>query len=146
MSNIKNKEAALLKDLAQVCLDSQEGYAKAAEAVRDQSLKSMFLVLSDKREKFAKEIQILQENIAEDATESGSISAKVHQGWINLKQLLPGIDDQSILAECERGDEHALSAYEDIEDTLVHPNARDIILKHRAHILGTLSEIRRFKD
>jgi len=54
-----------------------------------------------------------------DPETESSLTGYLHRGWINLKSLLTGKDDQSVLSEVERGEEFALKAYNDACEKLV---------------------------
>ena len=42
-----------------------------------------------------------------------TVAGAAHRGWINIKSVVTGKDDGSIIAEAERGEDSAKAAYED---------------------------------
>jgi uncharacterized protein (TIGR02284 family) len=47
-----------------------------------------------------------------DPEQTGSVAATLHRGWINLKSAMTGEDETAVLAECERGEDSAVSNYQ----------------------------------
>lgn len=102
-----------LNDLVETLKDGQHGYRLASEDVKDAELKSLFASYSLQRSNFAGELVNELIRLGEsDAEESSTVTSALHRGWINLKSALSGGSRNAVLNECERGDEHALTAYE----------------------------------
>ena len=92
--------------------DGQEGFRQAAEAVNDSELKSLFNQYSMQRSKFAGELQSEVIQLGESNPESTSSTAgAMHRAWINMKSAITSQDDHAILAECERGEDSAVTEY-----------------------------------
>lgn len=43
----------------------------------------------------------------------------MHRGWVNLKSMVTGKDDEAVLNEVERGEDHALRAHREARERLV---------------------------
>ena len=101
-----------LNSLIETLKDGQEGFRQASEAVKESQLKSLFSELSLQRSKFAGELQnhVVQLGESEPETTSSTAGA-MHRAWINLKSAITSRDDHAILAECERGEDSAVSEY-----------------------------------
>ena len=102
-----------LNDLIETCKDGQNGFKTAAEGVERSDLKSPFYELGQERSQFAGELQSLVRELGGDPETTGSISASLHRGWINIKSVVTGQDDSAILNEAERGEDAAKKAYKD---------------------------------
>lgn len=98
-----------LNDLLQVLEDGKEGFHKAAEAVSDPNLRALFSGYSSQRAWMAAEL--LRSTSADREEKKPTVAGAVHRGWIDLKAALTSGDDQAILAECERGEDHAVEAF-----------------------------------
>lgn len=100
-----------LNELIQTCIDGQNGFDTAAKAIDDASLKSELAGYSAQRRDFAAELKALVARTGETPTDSGSVAAALHRGWINLKNAVATNDRRAILAECERGEDSAVAEY-----------------------------------
>ena len=108
----KDHAISVLNDLIQTCKDGQEGFQSASEGVKNKSLKSMFSRYSLQRAQFAGALQQEVNRLGGSPETSGSVSASLHRGWINIKSAVTGSDESTIIAECERGEDAARLAYE----------------------------------
>jgi len=110
---VNQQEAALLHDLLQLNLDSQNGYQTGADALRNKEYTARFQQYAQEREQNADELsQVLRTN-GHPISKAGTLSGLFHQGWLNLEALLAA-GDASILADCERVDGLILAAYQDV--------------------------------
>jgi uncharacterized protein (TIGR02284 family) len=101
-----------LNDLIQICTDGEKGFADAAEHVEDASLKLELTDYSLQRHDFAADLQSLVQASGEEASHSGDTTGALHRAWIDIKAKFAGNDKAAILAECERGEDAAVKAYE----------------------------------
>ncbi len=112
-SNDTNKKAlATLNNLIETCKDGETGFNTAAEGLTDAAVKSTFAKFSRERGQMARELQDEVKRLGGTPETSGSASAAVHRGWINIKSVVTGKDDKQIIAEAERGEDVAKAAYE----------------------------------
>jgi len=100
-----------LKDLQQTLADGAEGFTKAAETVSNPELKVLFEAFAAERREMADELAAFSSADPED--ETPSVAGALHRGWINLKSVLTSGDDHAILAECERGEDHAVAVFQE---------------------------------
>lgn len=113
MSTKTNDHAiSVLNDLIQTCKDGQEGFHTASEGVKSASLKSLFSQYSLQRAQFAGALQQEVNRLGGSPETSGSVSASLHRGWMNIKSAVTGSDESAIVAECERGEDAARDAYQ----------------------------------
>jgi uncharacterized protein (TIGR02284 family) len=104
--------ASTLNQLIQTCKDGESGFRAAAEGVDDPNLRHLFESYSQQRAEFAAELQLEVERLAETPAEHGHAAAALHRGWMNIKAVVTGKDEGAIIAECERGEDFAVQAYE----------------------------------
>ena len=100
-----------LNTLIETLKDGQNGFKSAAADVKDMRVKSVFTELAHDRTRLAGELQSEVSRLGGDPEKSGSASAAVHRGWINLKSALGG-GEKSILDEAERGEDVAVKSFE----------------------------------
>ena len=105
------KGISTLNDLIETCRDGENGFRTAAEGVKDPQVKKQFERFSRQRAEMARELQDEVRRVGGDPERSGSTSAALHRGWMNIKRLVTGNDDTAIIGEAERGEDIAKAAY-----------------------------------
>jgi uncharacterized protein (TIGR02284 family) len=108
-----DKVISTLNDLIETCRDGQNGFKEAADNVKSPDLKTFLDRTSMERAQFVGELQTQVRSLGGDPEKSGSTAAALHRAWIDIKGTFTGKDDQSILSECERGEDSAVEAYKD---------------------------------
>ena len=128
-----------LNTLIQTNLDGKAGYEEAAQNVADPVVTNAFEQYSDMRNRFARELSDILENMGATPSTDGSIMGAVHRGWINIKSIFAESGEQAMLEECVRGEDAAITDY---EETLRLELPNDM----RMTIENQLKEIRAVKD
>jgi uncharacterized protein (TIGR02284 family) len=106
--------ASTLNQLIQTCKDGENGFKVAAESVDDINLQHLLESYSQQRSEFAAELQSEVQGLHQDPAQAGHVAAALHRGWMNIKSLASGRDEAAIIAECERGEDVAVKAYEQV--------------------------------
>jgi uncharacterized protein (TIGR02284 family) len=107
------KTISTLNGLIETLKDGEQGFKTAAEAVQDPSLKTLFQQYSRQRSEMTRELQTEVRRLGGDPEKAGSMAGAAHRGWINIKSVVTGKDDPSIIAEAERGEDSAKKMYEE---------------------------------
>ena len=102
-----------LNGLIETCKDGEQGFQTAAESLTDPQTKSAFQAYARERRQMARELQDEVRRLGGDPDKSGSTAGALHRGWINIKSVVTGRDDGSIIAEAERGEDAAKKAYDE---------------------------------
>ena len=102
-----------LNDLIETCRDGQNGFETAADGVKNPELKELFNSYSRQRAGFVGALQDEVRRMGGEPEDSGTVAGALHHGWMNIKSVVTGGDDNSIITECERGEDSALTAYRD---------------------------------
>lgn len=114
-----NKEViSVLNDLIEFSKDGEKGFKTCAEDVKRTDLKSYFAQRSSDCAAAAAELQQHVRSLGGDPETSTSLSGDMHRGWVNLKAMVTGKDEEAILNEAERGEDHALKAYKEALEKL----------------------------
>ncbi|MBA1323587.1 ferritin-like domain-containing protein [Pseudomonas plecoglossicida] len=119
MSNPNKDVIDVLNDLIEYSKDGEKGFKASAEDVKNPELKAFFVKRAAGCATSAAELQSEVRRLGGDPETSTSVSGDLHRGWVNLKSLLTGKDDEAILNEVERGEDHALKAYKEAREKLV---------------------------
>jgi len=104
---------AVLNKLIETCKDGDEGFQTAAKCVTNSDLKTLFQSYAQQRALFASELQAEVLRLGGDPEKTGSLAGALHRGWTNIKSVVVGGDEASIIAECERGEDVARKNYEE---------------------------------
>ena len=137
-----------INDLIETLKDGQKGFREASEAVKDTQLKSLFSEFSLQRSKFAGELQNEAISLGEHNPENSSSTAgAMHRAWINLKSAITSQDDHAILAECERGEDSAVSEFKKaMEEEDLSAPIREMISRQYAEVKRAHDRIRELRD
>ncbi|PYR95000.1 MAG: aldehyde dehydrogenase [Acidobacteria bacterium] len=106
-----SKGISTLNDLIETCRDGEKGFRTAADGVKDPHVKALFERYVRQRAEMVRELQEQVRKLGGNPDQSGSVSASLHRGWMNIKSLVTGNDDGAIIAEAERGEDVAKAAY-----------------------------------
>ena len=137
----------LVKDLVETLRDGQEGFKQAAEGVKDAQLKSLFNQYSQQRQQFASELlsgAVRQGK--EDAETNSSTAGALHRAWIGLKAAVTNGDDHAILAECERGEDSAVSEYKKAMDDGLSGPLLQVVSHQYSQIKSAHDRIKNLRD
>ena len=71
----------------------------------------------------------------------------MHRAWINLKAAITSQDEHAILAECERGEDSAVSEYKKaMEEKDLSAPVRDTISRQYSEVKSAHDRIRELRD
>jgi uncharacterized protein (TIGR02284 family) len=131
-----------LNSLIETCRDGQEGFKTAAEGVNNPGLKELFYSYSQQRASFVGELQDEVRRLGGEPDTTGSVTASLHRGWMGLRAAVTGGDEAAVLAECERGEDAAMSNYRAAFSVDLPANVRQIVERQFAEIKKAHNHIR----
>lgn len=136
------KTIAALNSLIETCKDGEEGFRTAAEGVTDPQIKSLFGQYARQRGQMARELQDEVRGLGGDPEQSGSLSGSMHRGWINIKSVVVGKDDLKIVAEAERGEDVAKTAFAEALKVPLPPQVQALVQRLAAQVRETHDRVR----
>jgi uncharacterized protein (TIGR02284 family) len=131
-----------LNNLIATCRDGQHGFQTAAEGVTSGTLKELFYGYSRQRARFVGELQDEVRRFGGDPENSGSVAASLHRGWIDIKAAVTGRDDDAVVAECERGEDSAVSNYRAALVIDLPGNVRQLVERQFAEVKEAHDRVR----
>ncbi len=144
---MQNDQAvSVLNNLVETCKDGEQGFKEAAEGVKNPALKVKFLQYSRERAQMSSELQAEVRRLGGDPEKSGSMSASLHRGWLGIKSAVTGQDDHAILAEAERGEDVAKSAYEHALKETLPASAQTLVQQQAAKVRQAHDDVRDLRD
>lgn len=139
----------ILNDLIQINNDRITGYQKAIEElhVEDADLKSLFveMVRQSNRHKSAltQEVQVL----GEEPEQGTTLSGKIYRAWMDVKAVFTGHDRETVLNNCEFGEDAAQKAYQmALESEGLSANLNAIIRQQQADLKASHDQIRNLRN
>lgn len=137
---------SILNNLIETCKDGELGFKEAAEVLQAADTKAKFLEYSRQRADMARELQAEVRRLGGDPEKSGSVSASLHRGWIDIKSAVTGKDDHAIIAEAERGEDVAKAAYENALKETLDGGTRTIVQQQSTKVKQAHDHVRDLRD
>tara|TARA_R100000365_G_C2711568_1_gene46813 strand:- start:150 stop:620 length:471 start_codon:yes stop_codon:yes gene_type:complete len=135
-----------LQKLIRANIDSYNGFHESAEELKDERLATLFRSIGDERSAMAAELQQYVEFNGKEAEDDGSVAAKTHRIWINIRGKLNDGDATVILIEAERGEDHIKEAYEDVLKDTAGSAMNDVLNAQYAKVKAGHDKIRDLRD
>jgi uncharacterized protein (TIGR02284 family) len=135
-----------LNELIETSRDGEEGFRTCAEGVKNPQLKRFF---EDRAERCALGAALLEGKVIElggELQRGGSASGMLHRFWVNIRSSISGMDDEAVLAECERGEDVAKGAYEEALRRDLPPQVRVMIAKQYREVRANHDLIREMRN
>ncbi|MEJ7711423.1 MAG: PA2169 family four-helix-bundle protein [Pyrinomonadaceae bacterium] len=131
-----------LNNLIETLKDGENGFRTAADGVTSAQVKTLFHTFSQQRAQFAAELQSEVRRLGGDPEKTGSVAATLHRGWINIKSTVTGSNENAVLAECERGEDSAISNYQDALKETLPADVKAIVEKQYTQVKEAHDRIR----
>jgi uncharacterized protein (TIGR02284 family) len=137
----------VLNDLIETSKDGEYGFKTCAERATDPSLKQIFMRRSADCARGARELQSLVAQCGGKAEDSGgSAAGAMHRGWVSVRDAMSGSSDQSILDECERGEDAALARYRKALKQELPPAVRQVVERQMAGVQANHDQVKALRD
>ena len=141
-----DKAISVLNNLIETCKDGELGFKTAAEGLKNPTTKAKFAEYSRQRAEMARELQAEVRRLGGDPEKSSSMSGSLHRGWIDIKSAITGKDDHAIVAEAERGEDVAKSAYESALKETLPASAQTLVQQQAAKVRIAHDHVRDLRD
>jgi len=123
----QEKVVSTLNDLIETCRDGEEGFKTAADAIKDNQIKSLFLNYSQERAQICQDLVQEVQKFGGKPEQSGHVGAALHRGWINIKQAVTGKDEKAVVDEAERGENVAMEHFQKALQETLPQDVRSLI-------------------
>lgn len=144
MSN--DKVISVLNSLIETGKDGEEGFKVAADGLKSADIKSRFLDFSRQRAQMVRDLQDEVRRLGGDPEKGGSVAGSLHRGWMNIRSVVTGKDEHAILAEAERGEDTAKSAFETALKEQLPAAPQALVQRYAAQVKQVHDEVRALRD
>ncbi len=131
----KTKLGKPLQDIVDICNDSVEGYETAAGEIEDDSIKTLFLRLSQQRRGFIEEIKNEAHKLGIELDNSGSSKGFFYRTWLATKAAFSSDSKEKIIKEAMDGEKRAVDEYHKVFANQEVPAYMLDILKEQEHLI-----------
>ena len=140
---LKNAEVvSILHELIETCEDGGHGFKSASDAVDNLAAKALFTSRLPNILRGESELKAEVRRLGGDPDKRGTVAGALHRGWIDLKSAVTGKNEEAIVIECERGEEHAAHVYEDALQKDLPYDTRAIIERQYRGVVENLGRVR----
>ena len=140
----------VLNDLIQINNDRIEGYKRASEESKDTDvdLKAIFHEMSDQSMKYVNELTQEVTKLGGDPASNTTMSGKVYRVWMDLKAAITGKDRETILGNCEFGEDVAQKAYQAAleSEAYMSTEVRQLISEQKSSLKNSHDIIKKYRD
>jgi uncharacterized protein (TIGR02284 family) len=146
---IPDQSEAVLRDLMQVLIDGQKGFARAAESLEEDGHSDLAQTMSEYAEQRQRLAAQLQEAASAYVTLSdveGSTTADLHRAWMGLADAVTGDDPHAVLAVAEQGEDRAKSAYTDAMKEDLPEELRAVVARQSDEVIEAHDRVRDLRD
>jgi len=124
-----------LQKITEICKDGALGYGTAAEAIKYDDLKTLFLRLSQQRKAFIEDLKNEALSLGIELNSSGSAKGFFHRTWLATKALFSNKTNQKVIEESMFGEKAALDVYDQVIADHELPQYLKDILKEQQRLI-----------
>ena len=131
-----------LSELLAVARDGERGFITCAEHARADVLRQLFVTRASRHAVAAAELRGLIGQLGGDPATRGAIFSTNRRGWVTLPAALTQNNDNALVDECERGEDHALEVYRNALDDHLPEFVRQVVLRQFEGLMSVYDQIR----
>ncbi len=121
-------DISTLNGLIATTIDSVDGYRASATDVENPRFAELFTARASERSSVAEQLRAEVRRLGGNPEDDGTALAAGHRAFVNLKAAVAGRDDQAIVAEVERGEDHIKAKFEAaLKDGDLSPQCRSLV-------------------
>ncbi len=145
MSTPNHHDIQVLNGLIETTIDSADGYREAAKDTDQPNYRTLFEARSFERQQVAAELQSTVRNLGGEPEDDGSILAKAHRAFLDVKHALLR-DEQAVVNSVENGEDFIKAKFERaIGDSNVSATTRETIRRAYARVKEGHDQMRDLK-
>ena len=137
-----------LNDLIETCYDGEYGFKACSERTKASNLQAVFAARMHECANAAAELASEVVRLGGTPEDSGTVSGTVHRGWVAVREMLTGDDnnDLAVLEECERGEDIALGRYRKALKAALPSDTRALVERQMVGVQKNHDTIKSLRD
>ena len=144
------KVIGILNDLIKINQDRVVGYEKAIDELKDEDadLRTLFQRYITESRQYSQELTQEVSRLGGNPVDGTTNSGKIYRVWMDLKATITGHDRETVLNNCEFGEDAAQKAYDTAlnADVEFEPSIRDLVVRQKASLKVGHDEVKRLRD
>jgi uncharacterized protein (TIGR02284 family) len=140
----------VLNDLIRINNDRIVGYERASQEARDidVDLRSIFTRMGEESKQYAAELTQEVVKLGGEPATGTTSSGKIYRVWMDVKATFTGHDRQTVLNNCEFGEDAAQRAYESAleSDADMSSDIRQLIANQKSSLKTSHDVIKKYRD
>jgi uncharacterized protein (TIGR02284 family) len=140
----------VLNDLIRINNDRIVGYQRASQEARDidVDLRSIFTRMGEESKQYAAELTQEVVKLGGEPATGTTASGKIYRVWMDVKATFTGHDRQTVLNNCEFGEDAAQRAYETAlgSDAEMNSDVRQLIANQKSSLKTSHDVIKKYRD
>ena len=140
-------DISTLNGLIATTIDSVDGYRTSAQDVQNPRFAELFTARASERSSVAERLRAEVRRLGGNPEDDGTVLGAGHRAFVNLKAAVTGNDDQAIINEVERGEDHIKSKFEAaLADDDLSPQSRSLVESAFGSVKSGHDEMRNLKQ
>lgn len=135
-----------LNDLHQTCADGAYGFAACADYTNISKHRALFRQRAHDCDTAGTQLYATLLKLGREPSRGGSAGGAIHRGWVAVRGTLSGLRDQSILAECERGESVTLERYRSALSLELPRDVRALVQEQCDRVELSVSELKKLRN
>lgn len=135
----------VLNALIETSRDGEFGFGTCAEFARSPALRTLLQRRAEECRQAVCDLQAVVQRHGGVPDTGISVAGGEHRGWVGTRGLLGGYRDETILEECERGEDIALRQYADAIATPLPADVHALVQRQLEAVTRTHDQIRRLR-
>lgn len=131
--------------IIQTNVDRRQGYEKAIDEIKDDSLKDLFADCCRQSNEYVNELRQIIMQRGGTPLESTSAAGDLYRIWMDIKAAMAANNTKAVLQSCERGEDIALNAYKEVTEEAGQPADSPVQVTLQRQQEGILSMHNRVK-
>ena len=136
----------VLNDLLENARDGEYGFQTCAEKVDSAELKPVFTKRAEQCRQAGQELAALLTQYGGTVDEGGTVMGAMHRGWVHVKGAVGADSAESMLNECERGEDSAIARYRKALKQDLPADVRSLIERQAQGAQQNHDQIKRLRD
>ena len=135
-----------LNELIKVCRDSESGFRECAHHSQADNLTELLNRHADETQANIEELQGFVREMGGKAESTGSVVGALQRGWATVRGTLAGHSPESLLAECERGQDALVTAYNTAQEKNLPEEVFEVVKQQAEGVRQNHARIQELRD